>query len=98
MACPDSKEKLDSRENEVTMEFPVHWAQWERMESVDPEVTLDPLDLQDLQERPELQETEVFQAQMVYRARREPRVREGCQGPPVPKVYQEIQDVMASQV
>lgn len=34
-----------------TMVLRVHWAQWERMGSVDHEVMLDPLGLQDLQER-----------------------------------------------
>lgn len=62
------------------MVFRVHWAQWERTESADPEVMLDLSGLQDLQERQALQEIEVSQVPMVYQAKREPRVREDCKG------------------
>lgn len=68
------------------------------MESVDPEVMLDPSGLQEPQERQEHQETEVSLVQMVYQAQRGPRVREGCKDLLAPKVYLEIQDAMESQV
>lgn len=68
------------------MVFRVHWDQWEKTGSVDPEVMVDPSGPQDLKERQELQETEVSQVQMVYQAKREPREKEEYQGRLAPKV------------
>lgn len=84
--CPDLKEKLEQREKEVTMEFQDLWAQWERTGSVDLVVMLDPLDLKELKERQELQEIGASQVQMVFQAKREPRVKEEYQEQLVPKV------------
>lgn len=61
-------------------------------------MTVDPSGLQDLQEKPELQETEDSPEPMVYQDKRELRANEGSKVQPALKVYLEIQDATESRV